>query len=553
LPQPPIPDPTTLEPAKEVASDHAGEPSAPATVDELTSMLIPTEVSASGKVARQILAQFLELDNESSGPPTYPTQSQIAERTQRARAQIGQILTKGRERWRRTPALTAVRNDLAEFIKAEGGVVEIGELAQFLLTSRGSDAGDPLSLRRGAAVVRAALEAERPSESNRFEESRRNGRFLVARSEPPYGEVALDYAEKLGATAFQLATSDPLPAPVRVQESLRAVSSTLPSVRNDRLVRLAAVVAQVAVSPRGELYPKGLEALRALKLAQSAVAGLSCVTPDELRARVRERYPEAAELPDRPLLDGMVRDAGLTLIWQESQAAYTSPVPPLTPTSVSLHRQETVVSASAFVPPIEVPQEIEQALHFERRLQAAYRAPSYLVLATEPKLAYLNAALENISRHFPMAVFNCEREMISALHAESEKMGVKSWEVILRADSAPRDSRDGQNLFKLAERAAEKVATQLRQRNEPTVVVYPGLLARYGQLRILDEMQDALGAHSLWLLVGSEGRGNPPSSEKQTIPARPSQWAWIPEKWLDNDFRKYRTGPQSSSRKSPHA
>ena len=74
-------------------------------------------------------------------------------------------------------------------------------------------------------------------------------------------------------------------------------------------------------------------------------------------------------------------------------------------------------------------------------------------------------------------------------------------------------------------------------------MVFPGLIARYGQLTILDEMQDSLGAHSLWLLVGSEGRGNPPSSEKHTIPARPSQWAWIPEKWLDNDFRKYRTGP----------
>jgi hypothetical protein len=143
--------------------------------------------------------------------------------------------------------------------------------------------------------------------------------------------------------------------------------------------------------------------------------------------------------------------------------------------------------------------------------------------------------------------------MISALHAESEKMGVKSWEVILRADAAPRDSRDGQKLLELAERAAQTVANQLRQRKKPTVVVYPGLLARYGQLRILDEMQDALGAHSLWLLVGSEGRGNPPTSEKQTIPARPSQWAWIPEKWLDNDFRKYRTWSQSSSGKRPNA
>ena len=299
LPQPPIPDQAAVELTDATAPDQAGEPIAAPSVDELTSLLIPAETSASGKVAKQVLAQFLELDEASAGPATYPTQSQIAERTQKARAQIGQVLTKARERWRRTPALTVVRNDLAEFITAEGGVVEIDELAQFLLTSRGSDAGDPLSRRRSAAVVRAALEAERPSESNRFEERRRNGRFLVARSEAPYGEIALDYAERLSATAHQLACADPLPAPVRVQETLRAVSSTLPPMRNDRLVRLAAVVAHVAVSPRLEVYPKGLDALRALKLAQSAFAGLSRVTPDDLRARVRERYPEAAELPDQ--------------------------------------------------------------------------------------------------------------------------------------------------------------------------------------------------------------------------------------------------------------
>jgi hypothetical protein len=142
--------------------------------------------------------------------------------------------------------------------------------------------------------------------------------------------------------------------------------------------------------------------------------------------------------------------------------------------------------------------------------------------------------------------------MLSALHTESEKKRVK-WEIILRADTALPDSQDGRNLFRLAERAAKSVADRLRQRQEPTLVIFPGLLARYGQLGILDEIQDALGVYSLWLLVGSEGRGNPPSSEKQTIPARPSQWAWIPEKWLDNDFRKYRSGSQSPSGKSLRA
>ena len=28
----------------------------------------------------------------------------------------------------------------------------------------------------------------------------------------------------------------------------------------------------------------------------------------------------------------------------------------------------------------------------------------------------------------------------------------------------------------------------------------------------------------------------------QAIPARPTQWAWIPAKWLDNEFRKIKGG-----------
>ena len=540
LPQTPIPERASGEVS---ADQESGQPSAPPSIDALTALLIPIESSVSGKVARQVLAQFLELDGASAGLPTYPTQSQIAERTQKARAQISQILTKARERWRRMPDLTTVRNDLAEFTTAEGGVVEVGELTQFLLTSRGADAGDPLACRRAAAVVRAALEAEKLSESNRFEERRKNGFFLIARSEPPFGEAALDYAENLGVTAAQLAATEPLPSPARVQETLRAVPSTLPALRDGRLVRMSAVLARVAVSPRLELYPKGLDALRALKLAQSAVAGLARITPDELRARVRERYPEATELPPHPALDDLLREAGLAITWQESQGAYVAPAPPVTASSVSLHRQETIVSPAASGPPIEVPREIEEARQFERRLQAAYRAPSYLVLATEPKISHLQAALDNIARHFPMTVFHCEREMLAALHAEAEGMRVR-WEVVLRADSTPPDSRDAQNLRRLAEKAAQTVADRLRQRREPMLLLFPGLLARYGQLRIFDEMQDSLGATSLWVLVGSEGRGNPPSSEKQPIPARPSQWAWIPEKWLSNDpdLQHYRRG-----------
>jgi hypothetical protein len=74
------------------------------------------------------------------------------------------------------------------------------------------------------------------------------------------------------------------------------------------------------------------------------------------------------------------------------------------------------------------------------------------------------------------------------------------------------------------------------------LLIYPGLLGRYGQLSILDELADSLGAHSLWLLAGSEHQAASPMMDGQAIPARPTQWAWIPTKWLVNEFRKIKGG-----------
>ena len=162
MPQSPIPERSAGKALPAPDTDEA-PPSADFSVDALTSLLIPVESSASGKVSRKVLAQFLELDDASSassGPPQYPSQTQIADATGKHRAQIGQILSSARDRWRRSvPPLTAIRNELAEFLKAEGGVLQIGELSRFLHASHGSDAPDALALRRAAAVVRAAIEA----------------------------------------------------------------------------------------------------------------------------------------------------------------------------------------------------------------------------------------------------------------------------------------------------------------------------------------------------------------------------------------------------------
>ena len=58
-----------------------------------------------------------------------------------------------------------------------------------------------------------------------------------------------------------------------------------------------------------------MDAAQALKLSQGAIYGVASLTVDEIRERVRSRYPEAAELPGPPELDSLLREAGFEFEW----------------------------------------------------------------------------------------------------------------------------------------------------------------------------------------------------------------------------------------------
>src|SRR5207247_9709130 len=86
-----------------------------------------------------------------------------------------------------------------------------------------------------------------------------------------------------------------------------------------RLVRLAAAASEhAAVSSRQELYPKGMDAVRALKLSQGALLGVPSLTVAQIRERVSSRYPDAEPLPDRPALDELPRRAGVDFQWDDT-------------------------------------------------------------------------------------------------------------------------------------------------------------------------------------------------------------------------------------------
>src|SRR5690606_1514926 len=85
--------------------------------------------------------------------------------------------------------------------------------------------------------------------------------------------------------------------------------SPLATRTTDALLGLAADASQpAALSPRLELYPRGLDATRALKLSAGALG--SALTALEFQTQVLARYPEAQRLPDAPALPPIVGALG---------------------------------------------------------------------------------------------------------------------------------------------------------------------------------------------------------------------------------------------------
>ena len=145
-----------------------------------------------------------------------------------------------------------MRREIAEFLASQGGCATADELAQFVLSVHPSAADDSmLRVRRAAAVVRAALEAERVADQPRWEESRGHGLFLVALDTPEHPATDLfQYSNNLADIARQLAETDPLPSPARGAGDAPRGAACPGCVAVDRLARLAATTAKVSLSPR---------------------------------------------------------------------------------------------------------------------------------------------------------------------------------------------------------------------------------------------------------------------------------------------------------------
>lgn len=504
------------------------------SIDILTQRALRVGIRESDTVQRAAPA-LLGLDPAISAP--WPSQSDVAEALGVSRARIGQIVAKLATRWSKDPAMTPLRTNVVEFLDASGGIQSVDELAEALLSSRGSSEDEPLRSRRARAVARAAVEVERIMAEPRFLVRRDGDKVLVARS----AELA-DYAGRLGLRADHLAREDPLVPPTRVLEKLREVSApaaALP-VTDGRLLRLAAAVSQNAlVSSRQELYPRGMPAARALKLSQGALLGVRTLTVDQIRERVQSRYPESQPLPDPPDLDALLEDAGSELKWDATAnngaGCYVSPY--RSALSVSSHSDSIVRIATSTGPhsPAEITPEEADANQFEDRLRRSIREGSFLTLMVNPK--YHDHAQAELCRRFAVQLVDFEGVFLDCLRQIADTSRV-DWNLVLQTDAKPRGG-DWDKLMLLVGRTMTQVEERLTHAEKTMLMIYPGLLARYDQMNFLSRLSQRVGRKGgipgLWLLVPGDHQA---MLDGKPVPLiGPGQRVRIPESWIGNRHR----------------
>jgi hypothetical protein len=445
-----------------------------------------------------------------------------------------------------------MRSDLVEILTTAGGVLAVRELAEALLVARGSVEDDPRRTQYSLALARACTEAERTLAEPRFLVRRDQGRVFIALTHELAG-----FAGRLGELADQLALEDPLVPPARVLQRLREITQPVGTslLADARLLRLAAAASKnAAVSSRQELYPRGMDAARALKLSQGAIYGVSTLTVAQIRDRVSGRYPEAAPVPDRPALDDLLQAAGFDFQWDSGgkgggcYVARIRDVVSITSGSESISRVATSLGSVANNQATqEITPEIADARQFEERLERGIKEGSFLALIVNPKC--YQRAVSELQNRFSIEVVDIEGLIVDTLRDVASKANAK-WDALVNADAKP-GSEPWKKFMVLVNRAMPIVEKQVLSGQRSAVsdqqeacrrsilMIYPGLLARYEQLGLLEKIRDEIGRskglHSCWILIPGDIQA---FIDGKPVPIiSPGQKTKIPDTWLANIHR----------------
>lgn len=519
------------------------------SVDRLASLLLPKSEDQHALSLLLGLGSQLQIGH---APPTtkWPAATEVRIALGLERDEFDELLTRARARWLKQSQLTQVRADILSLLERSGGLLPAEEIADALLTQRGSTASPTERLIRARAVVRAALETESGRANDRFSWRRLGGGnsvIVTLRSDDYDPEELSDYASNLGAAADQLVAMEPLPSVDAVRERLRAVAApaVLDTLADFRLARLAAAASSTAaVSSRMEMYPRGMAADRALRLTRAALLGAGTLSEADVRSRVRARLPEAEALPARPELDRLLeRELGLQ--WWDGGIGSTGVVQPegfrVPPASggapstafgPSGHRYRTGTLASV---PDEDRVEADEA---HERLVNHAQAGGYLVMTVPPRSQ--DRAITELES-YGAEIVDLDQWIVEAMrrHAAARKI---DWDrAIVTADAGGPSGDKWDRLRTVVTDALEPLIDDLASR-EHVVLTHPGLLGRYERLGLLDELRQRTRMpkpdqtlRTVWVLVPTDDPDAAPTLAGKAIPVTTAAESMaLPMAWLEN-------------------
>ncbi|MFD7433332.1 BREX system serine/threonine kinase PglW [Streptomyces sp. NPDC059861] len=561
------------------------------SLDTLATLFVPelnNNRSNANKVEMvRLLLRLPDEHGELPGIGVWPKQKDVAEALGLSAGRIPQMLKEERKRWKKLPAVQALRDEIVGLLVDLGRVASAVEIADALAVRRGTQLPEREQRRALAlAAVRAVVEVEQlqPEEAefqhqpNRraTEESLAAGLLAldvreVDAPDTPTAPGLLDYATRLGRTADRLARLETLPTATTVLSELGALTPPPGVVDWDerRLVELAAAASvNAAATPRLEIYPRDLPLVRALRLTQAGLVPLNPgvpeawqpgLRPEDIHERVRARFPELVvqdargrsthELPTGGPLTKALREAGFDLALSTHEDSGKPRYLPTRMDDASSYLTGVAARQSTFVGSATRYSDdplLAGAVRADERLLASARRDGYRVLTVHHGRT-VEAVRELTADRIGAQPVSVTELFLESLHALVPPGTKPTWETLLKADVAEPGSRGAMKFTEYARTAWGTVEPRVRELLAPGAGSGPVLLtevavfARYDAMGVLDRLAEAArqGGRGLWLLVPQPDPAREPRLGQVAVAyqAGLGEWIELPDSWVRNAHR----------------
>ena len=432
------------------------------------------------------------------------------------------------------------------------GIATVGELSGAILAALppAPASEDREVARIAAGLLRVALDRNqalgRAEDETAPLSSRRRGAKIILLATDP---ALLDPAEAIGRMADHLVASadaagEPLIPAQRAIPRLQPTWTRAADTRDtdqpipgpERLLTLAAALAEhAALSGRRELHRLDLPAPAALGIALTGAASIQRLTPQEVRDRVRARFPALPPLPERPRLDDLIRDAGLDLLYDDQDRAYRQPSRVGDTTRLS-SRPATIYA--------EGEPELISGGPVAHRLTESAASRSFLALGID--WSRLEKAVDVLTSDYGAIELDVTQLLIDAMRHQATAAGLP-WETVRAADAAPPGSRDAAGLAVLVQRslpavdaAIDRASAAAPEASRPLLLTEIAPLARYGHLDLLAPRADLATRRpqAIWAAVPQLPGNQGPVIDGRPLPlAAPGQFFRLESDWLDRRVR----------------